>query len=72
MPHSHGHLQASGRGPGDVHGLHFTDEESDLFKVKWFRKGQLGEGWNSRGLFLGGEERARERREESEWPLENG
>ena len=35
-------------------------------------KGQLGEGWNSGGLLLGGEERARERREESEWPLENG
>ena len=35
-------------------------------------KGQLGEGWNSGGLFLGGEERAREEREESEWHLENG
>ena len=35
-------------------------------------KGQLGVGWSIGGLFLGGEERAREEREESEWHLENG
>lgn len=34
-------------------------------------KGQLGEGWNIGGLFLGREERAREEREEPEWHLEN-